>query len=65
MQMVACDRGVAALPKWLAEEYSETLPLAVLPLGENGIFKKSILELAKQMLVSSTSRLCGFSSWIQ
>lgn len=43
MQMVACKRGVAALPRWLAEEYSKTLPLAVVRLGENGIAKKIYL----------------------
>ncbi|EAT12690.1 LysR family transcriptional regulator [Bermanella marisrubri] len=43
MQMVACNRGVAALPKWLAEEYSKTLPLTVLRLGENGIDKQIYL----------------------
>lgn len=39
MQMVASGRGVAALPKWLAEEYCEKLPLAVVRLGKQGIFK--------------------------
>ncbi|MHA7880553.1 MAG: LysR family transcriptional regulator [Saccharospirillum sp.] len=40
MQMVACRRGVAALPRWLAEEYCQTLPLAVVRLGEQGIAKQ-------------------------
>lgn len=43
MQMVACNRGVAALPRWLAAEYSKTLPLAVVRLGEKGIAKQIYL----------------------
>ena len=39
LQMVASGRGVAALPRWLAEEYCERLPLAVLRLGKTGIRK--------------------------
>ena len=43
MQMVACNRGVAALPRWLAEEYCTKLPLAVVRLGETGIAKQIYL----------------------
>ncbi len=43
LQMVACDRGVAALPRWLAEEYCEKLPLAVVRLGKAGIAKQIYL----------------------
>ena len=43
LQMVACDRGVAALPRWLAEEYCKKLPLSVVRLGEHGIAKKIYL----------------------
>lgn len=43
MQMVACHRGVAALPRWLAEEYCKQLPLAVVRLGETGIAKQIYL----------------------
>jgi len=43
MQMVACNRGVAALPRWLAAQYSKTLPLAVVRLGEKGIAKQIYL----------------------
>lgn len=43
LQMVACNRGVAALPRWLAEEYCKKLPLAVVRLGENGIDKQIYL----------------------
>lgn len=43
MQMVASARGVAALPRWLAEEYADRMPLAVLKLGRKGIAKKIFL----------------------
>ncbi|KZN48725.1 LysR family transcriptional regulator [Pseudoalteromonas luteoviolacea] len=43
LQMVACGRGVAALPRWLAEEYSTKLPLSVVRLGKNGIAKQIYL----------------------
>ncbi len=43
LQMVACNRGVAALPRWLAEEYSAKLPLVVLRLGSQGIAKQIYL----------------------
>lgn len=43
LQMVASGRGVAALPRWLAEEYLTKLPLAVVRLGRNGIAKQIYL----------------------
>ncbi|PVZ72022.1 LysR family transcriptional regulator [Pelagibaculum spongiae] len=43
LQMVASNRGVAALPRWLAEEYCTKLPLAVVGLGETGIAKQIYL----------------------
>ena len=43
LQMVACNRGVAAMPRWLAEEYSQKLPLSVLRLGRAGIAKQIFL----------------------
>lgn len=39
LQMVASNRGVAALPRWLVEEYAEKLDIVPLRLGENGIAK--------------------------
>lgn len=39
LQMVACNRGVAALPRWLAEEYCQKLPLKTVRLGKDGINK--------------------------
>src|SRR5690554_987778 len=40
LQMVASGRGVAALPRWLAEEYSERLPLTTVRMGEQGVAKQ-------------------------
>ncbi|MDR5781896.1 LysR family transcriptional regulator [Caballeronia sp. LZ065] len=45
MQMVASGRGVAALPRWLAEEYADRMPLAPLKLGRKGIAKKIYLGM--------------------
>lgn len=43
LQMVASGRGVAALPRWLAEEYCTKLPLSVVRLGKSGIAKQIYL----------------------
>ena len=43
LQMVASGRGVAALPRWLAEEYAESMPLTPLRLGKKGIAKQIFL----------------------
>lgn len=40
LQMVAAGRGVAALPRWLADEYALTLTIRPLSLGEQGIRKQ-------------------------
>jgi len=40
LQMVASNRGVAALPRWLVEQYEDTLPITPLRLGKNGIDKQ-------------------------
>lgn len=45
MQMVASGRGVAALPRWLAEEYADRMPIAPLKLGRKGIAKKIYLGM--------------------
>lgn len=47
LQMVASGRGVAALPRWLAEEYCRKLPLAVVRLGQGGIAKQIYLGTRK------------------
>jgi len=43
LQMVASDRGVAALPRWLAEEYAGKMPVVPLRLGRTGIAKQIFL----------------------
>ena len=43
--MVAHGRGVAALPRWLAEEYAPVFNLHPLKLGETGIDKQIFLGL--------------------
>lgn len=43
LQMVACGRGVAAMPRWLAEEYCTKLPVSVVRLGKGGIAKQIYL----------------------
>lgn len=45
--MVAAGRGVAALPRWLVEEYQQRLPLHPLRLGETGVDKQIFLGLRK------------------
>lgn len=39
VQMVALNRGVTVLPGWLADEYSQTLPVAIIRLSKNGLRK--------------------------
>ncbi|MDY7026402.1 MAG: LysR family transcriptional regulator [Pseudomonadota bacterium] len=48
MQMVASQRGVAALPRWLALEYCQKLPVDVVRLGESGIAKQIYLGRREQ-----------------
>ncbi len=43
LQMVASGRGVAALPRWLVEEYAAALELVPVRLGPNGIAKQIFL----------------------
>lgn len=43
LQMVASGRGVAALPRWLVEEYTEKLAVVPVKLGRHGIAKQIFL----------------------
>jgi len=45
MQMVASGRGVAALPRWLVEEYASKLDVVPLRLGKQGIHKNIYLGI--------------------
>jgi LysR family transcriptional regulator, regulator for metE and metH len=40
VQMVASGRGVAALPRWLAEEYAQKMDVVPVRLGRQGIAKQ-------------------------
>ncbi len=43
LQMVASGRGVAALPRWLAQEYAESMAVVPVRLGAEGIAKQIYL----------------------
>ncbi|MEN8132166.1 MAG: LysR family transcriptional regulator [Pseudomonadota bacterium] len=43
LQMVAAGRGVAALPRWLVEEYATKLSIQAVRLGKKGIAKQIFL----------------------
>jgi len=43
LQMVASGRGVAALPRWLVQEYGARFAIAALTLGRRGIAKQIYL----------------------
>jgi Transcriptional regulator len=45
LQMVASGRGVAALPRWLVEEYADRLPITPIRLGRQGIAKQIFLGM--------------------
>ena len=40
LQMVAAGQGVAALPRWLVDEYALKLPIQAVRLGPKGIAKQ-------------------------
>jgi len=43
LQMVASNRGVAALPRWLVEEYADKMDIVPVRLGKAGIAKQIFL----------------------
>ena len=45
LQMVASNRGVAAMPRWLAQQYEDTLPIASVKLGKQGIDKQIFIGI--------------------
>ncbi len=71
LQMVASGRGVAALPRWLVEEYAERLDVVPVQLGKKGVAKqiylgardselhidylKAFIELARQGATTDSS----------
>ncbi len=48
LQMVACGRGVGALPRWLVQEQQDRFPLYPVRLGKNGVDKQIFLGLRKK-----------------
>ena len=48
LQMVAAGRGVAALPRWLVEDYGTRIPVRPVQLGETGIPKQIFLGLRER-----------------
>ncbi len=45
LQMVAANRGVAAMPKWLIDEYAKKLSIKSVQLGQQGIAKTIYLGI--------------------
>lgn len=45
LQMVASGRGVAALPRWLVEEYQPRFPVRPVRLGKGGVQKQIFLGI--------------------
>jgi LysR family transcriptional regulator, regulator for metE and metH len=45
LQMVASGRGVAALPRWLAQEYERKMDVVAVRLGQRGIAKQIFLGI--------------------
>jgi LysR family transcriptional regulator for metE and metH len=45
LQMVASGRGVAALPRWLVEEYQSRFDVVPVKLGKQGIAKQIYLGI--------------------
>lgn len=46
--MVACGRGVAALPRWLVEERSARLDVFPIKLGPQGVAKQIFLGFREE-----------------
>lgn len=47
LQMVACGRGVAALPRWLVEDFAEKYPVFPIRLGPGGVDKQIFLGIRR------------------
>lgn len=48
LQLVAAGRGVCALPGWLVDEYSKSMPIKSIRLGEEGINKQIFVGIRKE-----------------
>lgn len=47
LQMVAAGRGICALPGWLINEYSKSMPIQSIRFGESGINKQIFVGVRK------------------
>ena len=47
LQMVAAGRGVCALPGWLVDKYSKSMPIKSIRFGEKGISKQIFVGIRK------------------
>ena len=47
LQMVAAGRGICALPGWLIDEYSKSMPIKSIRFGEKGIGKQIFIGIRK------------------
>ena len=48
LQLVACGRGVAALPRWLVEDYATKYPIYPVRLGKKGVAKQIFLGIRQE-----------------
>jgi LysR family transcriptional regulator for metE and metH len=48
LQMVASNRGVAALPRWLVEEYATAMNIVPVRLGKKGVAKQIHVGIRKE-----------------
>jgi len=48
LQMVAAGRGVCSLPGWLVDEFSKSMPIKSIRLGEQGIAKQIFVGIRKE-----------------
>jgi len=60
LQMVAAGRGICALPGWLVDEFSKTMPIKSIRFGESGIQKQIFIGVRKD-----EQRLDYLSDFIQ
>ena len=48
IQMVACGRGVTALPRWLVHEFAKSYEIFPVRLGEQGVQKHIYLGVREE-----------------
>ncbi len=47
LQLASLQRGVCVLPKWLAKNYCQSMPLKIIRIGKTGIHKELLIALRK------------------